>query len=117
MTHLRSIASKLTFITAFSFLLLLWYTSFSQDGKALFSQNCAQCHALNKQLTGPALAGVEDRWPDKTKLHEWIKNNQAILKSGYPYAVDLYNKFNKTPMNVFPNLSDKDIEAILGYIK
>jgi cytochrome c2 len=117
MTYLRRVTGKLTFITAFIFLLLLSYSSFSQDGRALFSQNCASCHAINKQLTGPALAGVEDRWPDKIMLHAWIKNNQAVLKKGYPYAVDLYNKFNKTPMNVFTNLSDKDIDAILTYIK
>jgi len=119
MTHLRSIAGKLTFITAFSFLLLLSYTSFSQDGRALFMQNCAQCHDpnLQKPLTGPALAGVEERWPDRNKLKDWIHNNQAVIKEGYPRAIEVYNQFNKTPMNVFTNLSDKDIEAILTYIK
>jgi mono/diheme cytochrome c family protein len=92
-------------------------SSFSQDGKALFSQNCASCHAVHKQLTGPALAGVEDRWGgDKTKLHAWIHNSSAFLKTGDAYANDLYNRFNKTAMNAFPSLSDKDIDAILAYI-
>ncbi|NNV56415.1 c-type cytochrome [Panacibacter sp. KCS-6] len=117
MIHLRSIMGKLTFIAAFCFFVLFSNQSFSQDGKALFSQNCASCHAINKDLTGPALAGVEDRWPDKKMLYSWIKNNQAVIKSGYPYAVDLYNKWNKTQMNLFTSLPDKDIDAILGYIK
>ena len=89
----------------------------AQDGKALFSQNCASCHAVNKKLTGPALAGVEDRWPDKKNLYAWIKNNAAFLKTGDAYANKLYNEYNKTAMNLFPGLSDKDIDAILGYIK
>ncbi len=88
----------------------------AQDGKALFSANCASCHAINKKLTGPALAGVEDRWPDKKKLYAWIKNSQAFLKTGDAYANNLYNEYNKTAMNLFPNLSDKEIDAILGYI-
>ena len=88
----------------------------AQDGKALFSQNCASCHAVHKDLTGPALNGVEQRWPDKTKLYAWIHNSAAFLKTGDKYANDLYNKFNKTSMNLFPDLADKDIDAILAYI-
>ena len=89
----------------------------AQDGKTLFSTNCAACHAVNKRSTGPALAGVEDRWPDKTKLHAWVKNSAAFLKTGDVYANNLYNEYNKTAMNLFPGLSDKDIDAILAYIK
>lgn len=102
----------LLFTLAFSF----GNTLQAQDGKALFSANCASCHAINKKLTGPALAGVEDRWPDKKKLHAWIKNSQAFLKTGDAYANNLYNEYNKTAMNSFPNLTDKEIDAILGYI-
>ena len=89
----------------------------AQDGKTLFSTNCAACHAVNKRSTGPALAGVEDRWSDKTKLHAWVKNSAAFLKTGDVYANNLYNEYNKTAMNLFPGLSDKDIDAILAYIK
>lgn len=103
---------------AVSLFIVLSFTNFSygQDGKALFQANCASCHAVNKQLTGPALAGVEDRWPDQKMLYAWIRNNQAVIKSGYPYAVNLYNQY-KISMNTFPNFTDKDIDAILGYIK
>ena len=89
----------------------------AQDGKTLFQTNCASCHAINKKMTGPALAGVEDRWPDKAKLHAWIRNNAAFLKTGDTYANNLYNEYNKTAMNLFPNFTDKEIDAILGYIK
>jgi mono/diheme cytochrome c family protein len=89
----------------------------AQDGHTLFQSNCASCHAITKKLTGPALAGVEERWPDKGKLHSWIRNNQAFLKTGDPYANALYVEYNKTPMNLFPTFTDKEIDAILGYIK
>ena len=117
MTILKSLAkivSVLLFITLSS---SIGNQLNAQDGKALFSQNCASCHAVNKKLTGPALAGVEDRWPDKKNLYAWIKNNAAFLKTGDPYANKLYNEYNKTAMNLFPSLTDKDIDAILGYIK
>lgn len=117
MIHLSRFAGKLIFGFTLAFLLQLGNGAFAQDGKALFSANCASCHAIDKKLTGPALAGVEDRWPDKKMLHAWIRNNQAVIKSGYPYAVNLYNEYNKTPMNTFPSITDAEIDAILSYIK
>lgn len=89
----------------------------AQDGKTLFQTNCAACHAVHKKLTGPALAGVEDRWPDKAKLRSWIKNSAAFLKTGDKYANDLYTEYNKTAMNLFPALTDKEIDDMLAYIK
>ncbi|MBC7722369.1 MAG: c-type cytochrome [Pedobacter sp.] len=117
MVRLRSIARTffftLTVLMAFSFLNI----ASAQDGKALFMANCASCHKVDQKMTGPALMGVEERWPDKAKLYSWIKNNQAFLKTGDAYANNLYNEYNKTAMNLFTTLSDKEIGSILGYIK
>ena len=88
----------------------------AQDGKALFNQKCASCHAIDKQLVGPALSGVEGRWDDKAMLYEWVRNSAAVIKKGYPRAVTVYNEFNKIQMTAFPELKDADIDAILGYI-
>jgi len=124
--HLKQLTVNMAFVKNFARLILVLSIAMlvnvfsnpilAQDGKALFSQNCAACHAVNKKLTGPALAGVEDRWADKTKLHAWIHNSAAFLKTGDPYANKLYNEYNKTAMNLFPQLTDKEIDAILGYI-
>jgi mono/diheme cytochrome c family protein len=35
------------------------------DGKKLFQDNCASCHSVFKDLTGPALSGVTQRITDK----------------------------------------------------
>jgi mono/diheme cytochrome c family protein len=117
MTILRSLAKIVSIFLFITLSSSIGNQLNAQDGKSLFSQNCASCHAVNKKLTGPALAGVEDRWPDKKNLYAWIKNNQAFLKTGDAYANKLYNEYNKTAMNLFPALSDKDIDAILAYIK
>ena len=85
-------------------------------GKALFQQNCASCHNVHKQVTGPALKGVEERWSDKKLLHQWIHNSGSVIASGDPYAVDLFNRFNKQAMPGFPSFSDGDIDDILAYI-
>lgn len=88
----------------------------AQDGKTLFNTNCGTCHQVHKPSTGPALAGVEDRWPNKANLYAWIRNSAAFLKTGDKYANDLYNQWNKTAMNLFPSLTDEEIGAIITYI-
>ena len=89
----------------------------AQDGKALFNQKCASCHAIDKQLVGPALKGVEERWGgDRAKIHEWVHNSAVVIKSGYPRAVEVYGQFNKVQMTAFPELKDAEIDAILDYI-
>ncbi|HVM87456.1 MAG TPA: c-type cytochrome [Puia sp.] len=109
--------AKQTFFSFFLLALIALSNKLSaQDGKALFQSNCASCHNPIKVVIGPALKGVGSRVTDSKLLHAWIKNNTAVLASGNKYFSDLYNQYNKTPMNTFPNLSDADIDAILKYV-
>jgi mono/diheme cytochrome c family protein len=89
-------------------------------GKALFNQNCAACHALNRKMTGPALANVEtrlyeDEGLDKEWLYAWIKNSPGMIKSGDAYATKIYAEYNQAAMTAFPTLSNVDIDNILAY--
>ena len=89
-------------------------------GKTLFNQNCAACHALNRKMTGPALANVESRLSedeglDREWLYEWIKNSPGMIKSGDAYANKVFNEYNQAPMTAFPTLSNADIDDILAY--
>ncbi|MEM9823939.1 MAG: c-type cytochrome [Bacteroidota bacterium] len=89
------------------------------EGKALFKANCASCHnkTMKDDMTGPALGGVRERWEgDQERLYAWIRNSQAVIASGDSYAVALYNKWDKSVMTAFPNLTDDQIESILLYI-
>ncbi|MBT8300879.1 MAG: c-type cytochrome [Maribacter sp.] len=89
-------------------------------GKALFNQNCAACHSLNRKMTGPALANVESRLAedeglDREWLYAWIKNSSGMIKDGDAYAVKIYNEYNQALMTAFPTLSNSDIDDILAY--
>ncbi|MDF2187399.1 c-type cytochrome [Paraflavitalea sp. CAU 1676] len=91
-------------------------TGNSAKGKALFDEKCATCHGVDKELTGPALRGIQDRVKDKKLLHDWIRNSPAVLKAGNPYFQGLYEKYGKVSMSVFPSLTDEEIDNILLYI-
>ncbi|HKC68879.1 MAG TPA: c-type cytochrome [Bacteroidia bacterium] len=89
------------------------------DGKAIFKQNCAVCHALTDQkITGPGLKGIGDRAPKEGDwLFNWIKNNEKLIKSGDAYANKIYKENGNTAMTVFEGvLSDDDIKAVEAYI-
>ncbi len=87
-----------------------------EEGKTLFTQNCTACHAVTDEVVvGPGLKGVNQRRPIAW-LTAWIKNPQKVIASGDKYAVDLFNKFNKTPMPAYENFSDEQILSILQYI-
>lgn len=108
----RSFLPGLLLLISFSFV----NTVSAQDGKALFQQKCASCHAPEKVLIGPALKGADANWDDRAQLHNWVRNSAAVIKSGYPRAVAVYNQFNKIQMTAFPELSDAQIDAIFTYV-
>src|SRR5215216_341188 len=88
----------------------------SEDGKTIFTARCASCHNVNKQLTGPALAGVYDRrsidW-----IIKFVHSSQTVVKGGDQYAVALFEKFNKIPMPDHADLTDDNIKSIVEYVK
>ena len=84
-------------------------------GGAIFKQKCTSCHAIDRQVVGPALKGVTERH-DNAWLVKWIKNSQALVAAGDPAAVKLFNEYNKSVMTPFPELSNDDINNILAYI-
>lgn len=89
-------------------------------GKQLFNQNCAACHALERKMTGPALANVEARLSEdeglgKDWLYTWIKNSPGMISSGDTYANKIYAEYNQAAMTAFPTLSNQDIDDILAY--
>jgi len=91
----------------------------NQKGKQIFKNNCAACHNRNMQdgLIGPALGGVRERWKDNdANIYDFIRNPQAVIKSGNGYAKNLFKKWTPNEMPPFLNLKDEEIEAILDYI-
>ncbi len=87
-----------------------------KQGKKLFKANCAACHKLKGKLVGPELGGITDK-REKKWLHAWIKDNNALRKSGDALAKQVFEENNKMPMTPFPQLSEEEIDALLAYFK
>ncbi len=85
-------------------------------GESVFKANCTSCHAINRQVIGPALKDVDKRWADKGLLKKFILGSQGVIKSGDKYAADLFQKYNGTVMPNH-NLSDAELDGLLAYIK
>ena len=87
-----------------------------EEGKTIFMTRCAACHSVNKQLTGPALAGVHERhsidW-----IVKFVQSSQTVIKGGDEAAIALYQKFNKITMPDHPDLSSENIQNIVEFIK
>jgi cytochrome c551/c552 len=89
----------------------------AKQGETIFNNNgCNACHSAGADvLVGPGLKGITQRRDEKW-LVDWIHNSQKLIASGDKYAVDLYNKYNKTPMPSYESLPAEEIKLILTYI-
>lgn len=87
-----------------------------EEGKAIFAARCAACHNVNKTITGPALAGIDER-----RTMDWIVkfigSSQSLIKSGDKDAIAVFEKFNKIPMPDHADLTEEKIKSIVDYIK
>lgn len=83
-------------------------------GRQLFNSNCAACHHLDRRGVGPALRGMAQKY-EKEWLYSWIRNSQALVQSGDPVAVALFNEWNQSVMQAFPLLSDTDLDNLVAY--
>ena len=83
-------------------------------GKAIFNAQCAACHKLDAKMTGPALRNVGAKY-EKAWLYKWIKNSSALIKSGDPDAVKVWEEYKPSVMTAFPQLSTVDIDNIIAY--
>ena len=86
------------------------------EGKSIFAARCAACHNINKNLTGPALAGVDQR-RSISWIIQFVHSSQTMVKAGDQYATALFQKFNNIPMPDHADLSDAQITSIVEYIK
>ncbi len=91
-------------------------SAINYDGKNLFNANCASCHNVFKNMTGPALGGFEERgpWNDKKNIYNFIKNPEKFEKNN-KYVKSLKEEYGSYHVR-FEDLSDEKIDAILQYI-
>jgi mono/diheme cytochrome c family protein len=84
-----------------------------KTGELLFKANCASCHKIRKDFTGPALAGCRNREPDSDWAYRFTINPALMTDS---YAQAIRKQFNNQQMTMFGNhLSRADVNAILDF--
>ncbi|WP_323756701.1 c-type cytochrome [Roseivirga sp.] len=86
-----------------------------KNGEDLFKEYiCNSCHAVDKKVVGPALAGVYDR-RDVDWILSFVKSPGKMINDGDPQAVALFKEYNQ----VMPNqdLADDQILAIMAYVR
>ena len=117
MSRYRKIFNRI-FTSIFLFVLLsINLQSFAADGEGLFKANCAACHKVDKDFTGPALKGWKDRVPGGDWIYRWIENSAEVIASGDAYANKIFASHNKTQMTSFgKQLKKEDVDAILKYV-
>lgn len=89
-------------------------------GRRIFYDNCASCHSINKDLTGPALGNVMQRLlpvhhGDKKGIYAFVRNPAKVM-SGIKYYQDLKRKFGGAMMTSFA-LSDTALDCVFAYIE
>jgi len=95
------------------------FTALGQ-GMMLFRNYCASCHAIRKDLTGPALGGVLQRVlplynGDKKGLYAFMRNPAKEMQKE-PYFQRLKEKVGGVVMTSF-SLSDAELDLLFAYIE
>lgn len=106
-------------------------------GEALFKANCASCHKIDKAFTAPPLYGITERRP-KQWLYAYTRNPQKLINDGYYtngselrvmvdstrdelipdfYSKCMAHKWWPAIHPAFPQLTEKDLDALYAYIK
>ena len=92
--------------------------SSAQDGEALFNSKCATCHQPHKDMTGPKLYEVRQKWEEggakEGSIYEWVRNWQVAVAND-PYAKEVA-AWSPTAMSLFADLSNEQIDAIFDYV-
>jgi mono/diheme cytochrome c family protein len=115
--YCRRLKNLFLAVSVFASLLLVSKNAAAQvDAKKLFKANCKSCHFLSdRNSTGPGLAGISTRRPDKDWLVSWIKNPAEFAKTN----TDAKKALDLTPnaMTSFAGvLKDEEIVALADYI-
>jgi mono/diheme cytochrome c family protein len=96
-----------------------------EAGKSIFTDNCASCHHISKDLTGPALAHIMKRsFPalydtsvfGLDLFYAYIRN-PAKVSAGEGYYRCLKEQFGGVMMIPFPSLTDTELNNLFAYIE
>jgi hypothetical protein len=76
----------------------------ASEGKQIFNTNCAACHKLDRDMTGPALREIGNKY-DTLTIIKFLHGNKTLIKS---------KGYNNVCVN-FPNLTYEEVSNLLKY--
>ncbi len=91
-------------------------------GHELYIQQCASCHGLrmNKNLTGPALAGISER-RNSGWIKSFIRDSQLLYENKDSIAIQIIDFYGGQEVRCGSGnkreLTDIEIEALIKYIE
>jgi cytochrome c2 len=84
-------------------------------GKQVFSANCASCHKMGMDMTGPDLNGVLSRFADEKQLKAWI-HSWPDAKAKYPELAPKENLKGTNMTDFAAVLNEKQVDDVTAYI-
>lgn len=88
-----------------------------EEAADFFQDKCASCHTIGGgPLTGPDLKDVTKR-KERAWLSNFIRNPEAVLASGDPYALELQREARGAVMPTVSGLTPEMAEALLDLIE
>lgn len=115
MSRYRKIVSKLVASLLLTAVFSINNNVLAADGEALFKANCASCHKVDKDFTGPALQGWKDRVPEGDWIYQWMASPAKMIDTD-PYSQELFKKWGPTKMTAFASMPKEEIDAIFKYV-
>lgn len=83
------------------------------NGKTLFQINCASCHSIFKDLSGPALTDVIDKRSNDW-LFKFLTKRKSIMKDSMYHSLRRKYEFECQEFSTF---SKEDVDLIVDYIR
>jgi mono/diheme cytochrome c family protein len=88
----------------------------SEETIAFFKQNCVSCHTIGGgKLVGPDLKGVTDR-READWLADFIRDPKAVIDSGDPYAVQIFQEAGGVYMTQVPGIDRTLADKLVALI-
>lgn len=114
---MKTVHSQLTTLA-----LLIFCCAFianGQQGEQLFKVRCSSCHQITKNIIGPKLQGVQEKWDQAGEaklLYKWVKNSKSLIQSGESSLAAQIKSFSIGSMPA-QDVTNEEIDQIFTYVE
>ncbi len=114
---MKRLTNRLSFLSLCGAVWLVVGAAAAQDPVEFFRQNCTSCHTIGGgRLTGPDLKNVTQQ-KDRAWLENFIQNPRAVIDSGDPYALKLFEEARRVLMPTLPGMNPELAKKLIDLIE